>query len=304
MPLPPPPPPPPPPHQPLFLPKPIILPDLLLAVLSVSGLFVGPKNPHPHATPRSHSLCYPPPTNRRFLRPTTTTINNNTAVSQNLDFNRAHNFPTPQSLSDWLKPRLPSDSLSTWGIKPGTKNVHNLWLELADGETSLADTTPPVRNLEVLSIRVIGKNNRVLIESYQELSDRSIRKRGRPLSEKLKTGEDIETAIKRAIREELGSILYQINGSAKDGDFDKMVRIVPNSYEKRVEQRLSLSYPGLPACYVMHIVDAFVDGLPEGEFVTEEETEYGDSDDRIASEAVTVRKHFWKWVSADSESIC
>jgi hypothetical protein len=37
-------------------------------------------------------------------------------------FNHCHNFASPQSLSEWLKPRLPSDSFSTWGVKPGTKN--------------------------------------------------------------------------------------------------------------------------------------------------------------------------------------
>ncbi|GAB2293914.1 hypothetical protein Dimus_028127 [Dionaea muscipula] len=305
MPHPPTPTPPPPPRPLQSLPKLTVLPDFLLTALSLFVPSTGPKHHHPPTTtstttpPRFHSLSYPPPTSRRFLRPTTTTM------SQNPNFNCTHNFPTPQSLSDWLKPRLPSDSLSSWGIKPGTKNVHNLWLELTDGETSLADSTPPVRNLEVLSIRVIGKNNRVLIESHQELSDGSIRTRARPLSEKLKSDEDIESAVKRAVKEELGSILLcqQLNDTtAKDGDFDdEIVRILPNSYQKRVEERLSLSYPGLPACYVMHIVDARIEGLPEGEFVTEEGTEYGgDCDEGIVSKAVTVRKHFWKWVSADS----
>lgn len=209
-------------------------------------------------------------------------------------------FPTPQSLSDWLKPRLPSESFAAWGTKPGTKNVHNLWLELADGETSLVDTTPPIRNLEVVSVRILGKDgNKVLLESQQELSDGTIRKRNRPLSEKLKSDEDIESAVKRAIQEELGSILFERN-DGKDVNFDEIVRIVPNSYVKKVEERVSVSYPGLPACYVLHIVDAFVEGLPEDEFVTEEGTEYGDCDQGVVNEAVAVKKHFWKWVPADS----
>ncbi|GAB4858615.1 hypothetical protein Ancab_010089 [Ancistrocladus abbreviatus] len=297
--MPPPPPPPPPPpqqpptsstHQACFLPNPTTLPDFIVAALSLFVLFVAPK--HHHHNPKSLSLSYPHPTNRRFLISSTT-------MSQNSNFNLPHRFPTPQSLSDWLKPRLPSDSFASWGTKPGTKNVHNLWLELADGETYLADSTPPVRSLEVLSIRVMGKTNKLLIESHQELSDGSIRKRNRPLSEKLKSGEDIESAVKRAIREELGSIIYKIYDT-KDIDFSGIVRIVPNSYERRVEEGVSFSYPGLPACYVMHTVDAFIEGLPEGEFVTEEETEYAGQEDGIANEAVCVRKHFWKWVSVDS----
>lgn len=210
-------------------------------------------------------------------------------------------FPTPQSLSDWLKPRLPSDSFAAWGTKPGTKNVHNLWLELADGETSLVDTFPPVRNLEVVCVRVLGKDgNMVLLESHQELSDGSIRKRDRPLSEKLKSGEDIESAVKRAIKEELGSVIFK-GEDDKDVNLDEIVSILPNSYDKKVEERFSLSYPGLPACYVLHTMDAIVEGLPEDEFVTEEGTEYGECDDEeVKNEAVSVKKHFWRWVPADS----
>lgn len=119
------------------------------------------------------------------------------------------------------------------------------------------------------------------------------------MSEKLKSDEDIESAVKRAIQEELGSILFERN-DGKDVNFDEIVRIVPNSYVKKVEERVSVSYPGLPACYVLHIVDAFVEGLPEDEFVTEEGTEYGDCDQGVVNEAVAVKKHFWKWVPADS----
>lgn len=219
-------------------------------------------------------------------------------------------FPTPQSLSDWLKPRLPSDSFSSWGTKPGTKNVHNLWLEIADGETSLVDNFPPIRNLDVVCVRILGNNhnhndnyddnkNLVLIESHQELSDGSIRKRDRPLSEKLKSGEDIENAVKRAIKEELGSLIFKDNDN-KDVNFDEIVRVLMGSYVRKVEERASVSYPGLPACYVLHTVDAFVEGLPEGEFVTEEVTEYEGCDDRVVDEAVAVKRHFWRWVPADS----
>ena len=154
--------------------------------------------------------------------------------------------------------------------------------------------------MEVVSVRILGKDgNKVLLESQQELSDGTIRKRNRPLSEKLKSDEDIESAVKRAIQEELGSIIFERN-DGKDVNFDEIVRVVPNSYMKKVEERVSVSYPGLPACYVLHIVDAFVEGLPEDEFVTEEGTEYGDCDQGVVNEAVAVKKHFWKWVPADS----
>lgn len=181
---------------------------------------------------------------------------------------------------------MPSDSFSSWGVKPGTKNVNNLWLELSEGETLLADSTPPVRTVEVMVVRVIGKDNKVLVESHQELSNGAHRRRGRPLSEKMKPGETVEDAVFRAVKEELGSTI---------------VKILPNSYSKKVEERVSASYPGLPACYVLHTVDAVVDGLPEEEFCTEETDEYGDSSGRmLADGAVSCKKHYWKWVDADS----
>ncbi|KAK8503856.1 hypothetical protein V6N13_021638 [Hibiscus sabdariffa] len=197
-------------------------------------------------------------------------------------------FSTPQSLFDWLKPRLPSDSLSSWGVKPGTKNVHNLWLELSQGETSLLDSTPPIRTVNVVTVRVLGKDKLLLVEAGQELSDGSFRDRFRPLSEKMKPHESVEEAVARAVKEELGSMA---------------LRIVPGSYQKKLEERDSASYPGLPARYVLHSVDAWVEGLPDADFVTEEKEEYEDSDRTMELEkAVSVRKHFWKWVSSESFS--
>ncbi|KAJ6760454.1 RING-H2 ZINC FINGER PROTEIN [Salix purpurea] len=176
--------------------------------------------------------------------------------------NNSHYFSTPQSLSDWLKPRLPSDSFASWGIKPGTKNIHNLWLEISQGETFLADSTPPIRTVNVVTVKVIN-NNQTLIESHQELSD------------------------------ELGSIL-------KDGN-EVSINIVNGSYKEKVEERNSMSYPGLPARYVLYSADVEVNGLPDGEFCTEETEEYPDSEERrVAEKAVSVKKHFWKWVSSDS----
>ncbi|KAK9665111.1 hypothetical protein RND81_14G091200 [Saponaria officinalis] len=285
--------PPQPPHQPPKLhhhhnnhhPTSQNLPDFLVTTISLLLFITAPKH---HLSP------FPPP-HRRFI-PTAITMSQNPRNPKNPrnpnnpNFNSS-SFPTPQSLSNWLKPRLPSDSFSTWGISPGTKNIHNLWLELVDGETSLIDSIPPLRNLEVVCVRVRNANNLILIENHQELSDGSIRKRGRPLSEKMKSGEDVESSAKRAVFEELGSVLNEVN--------DENVKILFDSYERKVEERSSVSYPGLPACYVLHYVDAFVEGLPEAEFVTEEGDEY-DDDRGVASEAVKVKRHFWKWVSDDS----
>ncbi|XP_061342054.1 uncharacterized protein LOC133288343, partial [Gastrolobium bilobum] len=203
---------------------------------------------------------------------------------------------------EWLKPRLPSDSFASWGVKPGTKNVHNLWLELAQGETSLADSTPPVRTVQVVTVRVTRKDGKFLAESHQELSDGNVRKRGRSLSEKMKPNEDPESAAVRGIREELGSVIGGVGSEPETGfEVGDIVTIDPNSYEMRVDERNSDSYPGLPGYYVMHTLNATVEGLPDGDFCTYEVDEYGDFDEKnVADQALSVKKHYWSWVGADS----
>ncbi|KAJ9174351.1 hypothetical protein P3X46_017382 [Hevea brasiliensis] len=262
--------------------KPNNFPDFFFTALSIFFFFSSSSSSSSSSKPQFPKipfLCFPS-NPRRFLRIPSMSVSKTN-----------HRFGTPQSLSEWLKPRLPSDSLASWGVKPGTKNVHNLWLELSEGETFLADSTPPIRTVSVVTVRIIGKNNQILVESHQELSDGGVRNRCRPLSEKMKPNETPEAAVYRAIKEELGSII-------NDGG---LVRIVPGSYKEKVEERNSMSYPGLPARYVLHSVDVTVDGLPEGEFCTEEVEEYTDSEEkRAADKAVFVKKHFWKWVSSDS----
>ncbi|KAG2240223.1 hypothetical protein Bca4012_014762 [Brassica carinata] len=265
------------------------LPDLFLAAVSLLFLWPSPKP----------LLSLPP---SRFSFPLTPR-RRSTAMSRRspppLPPPQQQRFANPQSLSDWLEPRLPSDSFAAWGVRPGTKNVHNLWLELSDGETSITDSTPPVRAVNVVTVRVIGKDGRILVEGRQELSDGSVRERSRPLSEKMKPNETPDEAVFRAVREELGSIF---NG---EDDVVQRIKILPGSYSRRVEEKNSMSYPGLPARYALHSVDATVQGLPEEDFYTEEK-EYGgesveDSEEtRAAGKAVTVKRHHWKWVSPGS----
>ncbi|KAJ7959438.1 RING-H2 zinc finger protein [Quillaja saponaria] len=275
------------------------LPDLFVTAISICFLFASTAKSHPSNTFsfRCPFFSFPLKLNsRRFLK--IPNMSHTTSNHKNVNFHRRHNFASPQSLSEWLKPRLPSDSFASWGVKPGTKNIHNLWLELSEGETTLADSTPPVRTVQVVTVRVIGKDSRFLIESHQELSDGNVRKRGRPLSEKMKPNEVPESAAIRAVKEELGSV---IRGSGDDIEVSNIMRIDPNSYEMKVEERNSDSYPGLPGCYVLHTLDARVEGLPDGDFCTDEAEEYEDCDETsVADKAVSVKKHYWTWVSADS----
>ncbi|KAI3756978.1 hypothetical protein L6452_04510 [Arctium lappa] len=270
-----------PPPSSLTKPHQNTLPDFIFSAFHLF-VFYSPFKPTSNFNPRRRFSNFP-------IMPLTTT--KTPAVNH-------HRFATPQSLSDWLRPRLPSDSFAAWGTRPGTKNIHNLWLELADGETSLADSTPPVRTLEVVVVRVRDHKDRILIESHQLLSNGDVRNRNRPLSEKMKPNETVEAAVVRAVKEELGSIFKDCCGDDED-----VVRIVPNSYSSKVEERVSVSYPGLPACYVLHTVDAIVDGLPDCEFCTEEGEEYGDLGGKEGGEgAVSCKKHYWKWVDSDTVS--
>ncbi|GAV73262.1 hypothetical protein CFOL_v3_16748 [Cephalotus follicularis] len=262
--------------------KPTSLPDLFLTAISLLLLFSSPKATAIHF-PKIPFLSFQLNPRRLVKIPI---MSHPPAPNKIL-----HRFATPQSLSDWLKPRLPSDSFASWGVKPGTKNVHNLWLELSEGETSLADSTPPIRTVNVVSVRIISVDNGILVESHQELSDGSVRDRCRPLSEKMKPNESPEEAVVRAVKEELGSIMQLEGGSLP------VVRIVAGSYEKKLEERNSVSYPGLPARYVLHSLDAFVEGLPDDDFCTEETEDYGDSHEYMAAnKAVSVKRHYWKWV--------
>ncbi|KAL7106797.1 hypothetical protein ACP275_06G015400 [Erythranthe tilingii] len=305
-------PPPPPPQAPLppphhhLLKKATSLPDVIFTAVSLLVLF--------STSPKPNSLLFLPNNNNKLSLPS----NLRKFPKMSNPFQTSPNprnsgrlqppFASPQSLSDWLKPRLAADSFGSWGVKPGTKNIHNLWLEIAEGETFLADSVPPVRTVEVVIVRVIRNDGKILIESHQELSNGAVRHRGRPLSEKMKPGESVDAAVHRAVKEELGSLVTDagpfetVSQSNGVGGVNGRVKILPGSYVKKVEERVSASYPGLPACYVLHMVDADVEGLPEGEFCTEELDEYdGSLNERdVADCAVSCRKHYWKWVDSDS----
>ncbi|KAG2390978.1 uncharacterized protein HKW66_Vig0132610 [Vigna angularis] len=186
--------------------------------------------------------------------------NTTTATTLNTLPSSPHNFASPQSLSDWLKPRLPSESFALLGVKPGTKNVHNLWLKLSQGETSLVDSSPLIRTVHVVLVCVTAKHGKVLVESHQDLSDGNIRKRSRPFSEKMKPNEYPESVAVRGIFEELSFVIV---GAGPNPEIADNVTIDPNSYEMWVEERDSSSYLGFPGwvfccflleCQLLHFV--------------------------------------------------
>ena len=99
----------------------------------------------------------------------------------------------------------------------------------------------------------------------------------------MRPGESPEAAAARAVREELGAGARVRIGGAR---------------EARVEERESASYPGLPARYVLHAVDAeLLGGVPEdGAFETEET---GEDDGDAGAGAITVKRHYWEWVDGE-----
>ncbi|XVF82822.1 hypothetical protein PTKIN_Ptkin16aG0081000 [Pterospermum kingtungense] len=213
----------------------------------------------------------------------------NPDLNQNFD---PITFPTPQALLHWLKPRLPPDTVTLWGSKPGTRNVHNLWLELTLGESSLSNTNPPLYTVEMILVTIINNSNnkKVLHESYQLLSNGSMQPCWTPLSKRMKDGESPEDAAHRAIKAELGSVL-------RVDDVKEIVRILPGTYNKVVSELMSWSYPGLRSRYVIHTVKSYVEGLPEGKFMTEAE-EFGDCSDEfkdVVAKALRVKRRYWVW---------
>ncbi|CAK9223895.1 unnamed protein product [Sphagnum troendelagicum] len=206
-----------------------------------------------------------------------------------------------EGLTQWLRERLISgaEQLKTWGTAPGTKRVANLWTELVDGEISLADARPPKRTVHVASVKIRNESGLYLVESHQEMSDGRIRPRNRPLSEKMRPGENVDDACRRGIFEELGCELGA----------PERVEMLPESYHRDEQERDSFSYPGLLTQYVLHTMIAVVKHLPATEFSSQEDeggnhtnggalvNESGNGNLSAHATAVGVKKHFWKWVT-------
>ncbi|MCO5562569.1 hypothetical protein L7F22_016196 [Adiantum nelumboides] len=217
----------------------------------------------------------------------------------------AQDLKSAAALALWLQNRLPPASvqqISDWGKLPGTKRVANLWLELSQGEISLEDSIPPKRTVHVACVKITNGSGNILLEASQEMADGTMRERNRPLSEKMKPGESVVDACLRGIREELGHEYGAVN----------RVQMLQDTYAREVQERESLSYPGLMTCYVLHHMVAVMKDLPIIDFATEEnelcETsqdehtpeesteaeESGSSRENVS--AIGVRRHLWKWV--------
>lgn len=181
---------------------------------------------------------------------------------------------TLEELGTWLSTHGKIDT-AEYG-KGAAKSLQLLLDEVKEGETILTldpQNNVPVRLVAVVNVMLKNDNGQTLIEAFQGLPTGVVRERGLPLSEKMLPNENWKEAAVRAVMEELGPVL-------KD---NALIQVDEDSYELLEEEKQSQSYPGLFSRYSCHRVNVSVEGLPQGDFETEEER----SDGRL--------KHYWKW---------
>ncbi len=160
---------------------------------------------------------------------------------------------------------------SAWG-RAHTKSVHDLWTEIVAGESRIR-TQPLQRVVLGVVVILIRNGEHILIETRQVFASGMTRCRHRPPSEKMQPGERVDDAARRCLREELGA-------GCED------IEIVASASPLRREVRLSPSYPGLSTVYLFHTVEARVQGLPSGNFMTNEYSDEG---------RTWVMRHDWTW---------
>lgn len=174
-------------------------------------------------------------------------------------------FASAGDLRRWLAGQ--GVDLAIWG-QGDHKSVDHLWEEITQGETQIQEN-PPLRLVDVVQV-VVRRGGRALVEREQELASGRRRERNRPPSEKMQPGESYLEAALRCLREELG---------VRRVDVD----LLHDTYRREQTEGPSPSYPGLRTRYTFHVVEARVDGLPDGDFSTPEST--GDP----------VETHHWTW---------
>ena len=177
-------------------------------------------------------------------------------------------FASAGDLHQWLV-ELGVD-LTAWG-QGEHKGVEHLWEEIAQGETQIQEK-PPLRLVDVVQV-VVRQGGRMLLEEGQDLADGRWRERNRPPSEKMRPGESYLEAALRCLREELG---------VKRAD----VNLLHDTYRREETEGPSPSYPGLRTHYTFHLVEARVEGLPEGDFETKEQA---------GGRREPVETHHWTW---------
>lgn len=178
-------------------------------------------------------------------------------------------FEKPSDLRTWLEKK--GIDTGTWG-KEGTKGVEHLWQEIMEGDASLQEDRP-LRRVRVVQV-MVRRGDTILVEGAQEFASEQRRDRSQPPSEKLKTGETHLEGALRCLCEELGVEKTQVT-------------LIPSSHRRWQKRSDSPSYPGLPTRYILHAIEAVVEGLPESGFWRENRAFAAGSD--------PIRRHYWDW---------
>ncbi|MBK8988480.1 MAG: NUDIX domain-containing protein [Chloroflexi bacterium] len=178
---------------------------------------------------------------------------------------------TVNDLTDWLAAR--GIDTSAWGTG-AAKSVADLWEELRGGDCTLADN-PPRREVAVVQI-TIRRGACVLLEIEQEMENGRFRARNHLPSEKIKTGEALDSAARRCLQEELAVA-------------ETAVTWLPHTDPPYQQIADSPSYPGLLTNYTFYPVVAQVTGLPDGPFWR---------DNLAARTGDPVQRHLWAWRAA------
>lgn len=181
-----------------------------------------------------------------------------------------------EQLQRWLESK--GIDTSRWG-RGASKTVETLYDEIVTGESYLQDD-PPRRTVSLVQV-LVRRGDLTLIETEQEFSDGRRRRRNRPLGEKVRPPESYHEAVLRGIEEELGVSPERVN-------------VLESTYRKKETELESPSYPGLNTCYLMHVIEVEIEGLPDEDFVTYEQSD---------NHAELVGKHHWSWQMIDWDQV-
>lgn len=146
--------------------------------------------------------------------------------------------------------------------------LEDLLKEVTQGEIELlASAEGVLRKVDVARLMIKDNNGRFLVERKQILPNRKERRRNIAPSEKIFPGESLDSAVRRALSEELGSVLP--SGAEKKASVDT------DNAKTSVKVTGSKSYGNIKTEYTFHTVLVRVGGLPDKGFETVEETPRG-----------------------------
>jgi len=143
----------------------------------------------------------------------------------------------------------------------------------------------------------------ILVESKRMLSSslEPIRSQISTMSSKIGENEESVGIVRRAIRQELGTLLGELCGKETD-KIDILlneIEIGPRMIhwrlpENRTEQSDSISYPGLLTRYQLHYIRVSIPWLPNSAFVTEQFRKQLHDKNNVVQKSV---QHWWTYIA-------